>query len=246
MGSGLNDVRVLLLALLPAFTFAPAAAADSDGDVMFEKALAECPGAAKFILEGHDSVEAINASKQSEAAQQKAARPVTLPDVRDELLRMSGEDQAARNAWMLQDDETTSKRLEEVDRRNLPRIKRIIEQHGVLTPEMVGQDGKQAAWLLVQHSDRDPAFQMKVLESLIAAKQINGQELALLTDRVLRAQHKPQRYGSQFMPDEGGRQMPQPIEEPVDKVDERRAQLGLMPLADYGCMIEATSKPPRP
>ena len=76
-----------------------------------------------------------------------------------------------------------------------------------------------------------------MLEQMVEKRLLGGEQLALLTDRVLRAQGKPQRYGSQFS-EENGRRVPQPIEEPLDKLDERRASMGMMPFDDYRCSME--------
>jgi hypothetical protein len=71
-----------------------------------------------------------------------------------------------------------------------------------------------------------------------------GANLAYLTDRVLVAQKKPQRYGTQARP-EGGKMVPFPIEDEA-KVDERRAELGLAPLADYLKQMESFYAPKQP
>ncbi len=208
------------------------------GDEIMGRVLAACPGAAKFILEGHPDLDSLEAARRSEGVARKAESSPTHPGLRTELLRMGEEDQAARLGDL--NDPQTAKQMLAVDARNLPRVEKIIAEHGFPTTEMVGQDGFNASWLLVQHADADPAFQQRVLESLVATHHVGGEQLALLTDRVLRAQGKPQRYGSQFIAgDEGGQWIPQPIEEPVSEVDKRRALLSMMPLADYGCTINA-------
>jgi len=225
----------LLSVLIVVAVSGPAMA--GDGDAGMARVIASCPGAAKVILEGHPDVASLEAAKAAEHKGQDAtAMPPGLPSLRDELLQMAKDDQAVRLGDLSAND--VRARMSAVDARNLPRIKQIVDEHGFPDEAMVGRDGFNAAWLLVQHADADPAFQEKVLASLVASKQMGGEQLALLTDRVLRAQGKPQRYGSQFT-EEGGHWAPQPIEEPVAEVDERRASLGMMPLADYACTIQA-------
>lgn len=105
---------------------------------------------------------------------------------------------------------------------------------------MVGDDGVNAAWLLVQHADSDPDFQARVLKVLAARVRRNEFDLgefAMLTDRVLVHAGKPQRYGTQFG-DDGSGLRPGIMEDPAH-VDERRASVGLGPLAEYACMIQA-------
>lgn len=228
--------------ILVGFAASTMANAD-DGDETMARVLAACPGAAKFILEGHLDQASPEAAKRAEGAARNASAPPTHPGLGAELLWMSGQDQAARQGDL--NDPQVGKRMLAVDARNLPRIEKIIAEHGFPTVAMVGQDGFNAAWLLVQHADADPGFQQRTLEGLVATHQVGGEQLALLTDRVLRAQGKPQRYGSQFTAgDDGGQWIPQPIEGPVSEVDKRRASLGMMPLADYGCTINAMYRKP--
>ena len=104
-----------------------------------------------------------------------------------------------------------------VDGDNLAWLKAQVQQSGFPTVAQVGEQGMSAAFLLVQHADRDPAFQMSVLELLNrrgADKGIKDSERALLTDRVLHAQKKPQRYGTQFGADPAhpGKMVMAPVE----------------------------------
>ena len=108
---------------------------------------------------------------------------------------------------------------------------------------MVGEDGALAAFLLVQHADRDPQFQKKCLPLLEAAVRVgeaSASNLAYLTDRVLIAEGKPQRYGTQFQT-VGGKSAPFPIED-AENVDARRNAVGLGPLAEYAKQIENMGK----
>ncbi|MGA0587410.1 DUF6624 domain-containing protein [Dyella sp. KRB-257] len=73
----------------------------------------------------------------------------------------------------------------------------------------------------------------------ISGQGIKNSDFALLTDRVLRAQKKPQRYGTQFVADPAhpGKVVMAPVEDPAH-LDERRAEAGLMPISDYRCVME--------
>jgi hypothetical protein len=200
------------------------------GDEMMRKVMSQCPGAASYMQ--RMEAEAIS---RRDAGVHPVLAPPLHPELRDELLEMSRLDQAARLANL--QDPAVWQQIAEVDARNLARFKQIIATHGFPDRTLVGSDGFSAAWLLVQHADRAPAFQQHMLELMIDRRLIEGEQLAMLTDRVLRAQGKPQRYGSQFM-EAAGRQVPQPIEEPIDKLDERRASMGMMSFADYRCTME--------
>lgn len=220
------------------------AASGSEGDAAMQAALAQCPGAARHVLEGHADLASLEAAKRAESKTRQAILPPpTQPELRESLLEMRREDQAARSGDLRNPQEV--EKLFAVDAGNLVRIKRIIADQGFPTVERVGQDGFDSAWLLVQHADRDPAFQQQVLDSLVEKRLIAGEQLALLTDRVLVAQGKPQRYGSQFTEKDGHR-VAQPIEEPVGKLDDRRKAMGMMSFADYRCTMDAMFPPRAP
>jgi hypothetical protein len=137
-------------------------------------------------------------------------------------------------------DSTANAAVVQIDAANLQRLKHIVTQDGFPTRSMVGDDGVDAAWLLTQHADSDPAFQAQILEILAARVRhhaFDSAEFAMLTDRVLTHQGKPQRYGTQFGNDGSGWK-PGRMEDPAH-VDRRRASVGLGPLAEYSCVIQA-------
>ncbi|MBI3920964.1 MAG: hypothetical protein HY318_06040 [Armatimonadetes bacterium] len=121
-----------------------------------------------------------------------------------------------------------------MDGANTERMKQIIAEHGWPDISLVGRDGAFAAWLLIQHADRDREFQrqcLAMLQSSAAAGEAEARNLAYLTDRVRVGEKRPQVYGTQMRLVEG-EYVPEDIEDP-DHVDERRASVGLGPLADY-------------
>lgn len=125
--------------------------------------------------------------------------------------------------------------MNEIDAESSDFLEAMIETHGWPTIDMVGEDGAHAAWLLAQHADARPELQQRVLglmEPLVAQEQASGKDFALLTDRVLSAQGKPQVYGTQFTSDEDGVFRPKATID-WDRVDERRAEVGLVPMAFY-------------
>jgi len=158
------------------------------------------------------------------------------PELRDELLSMVEEDQAARRAAGQAGfkDAAANERMRAIDVRNTARMKEIIAQVGWPTKTLVGERAAQGAWLLVQHADLDLAFQKEclgLLEKAVAAGEASGRNLAYLTDRVRVAEGKPQYYGTQFHMVEG-KLVPRPIEDEAN-VDARRAAVGLGTMADY-------------
>jgi hypothetical protein len=148
-------------------------------------------------------------------------------ELRAELLRRVAADQEARRVM---DREA----MAAADGENLPWLRQVISDAGWPGRSLVGEDGAQAAWLLAQHADRDPAFQRQCLDLLTAAVE-RGEattvQQAYLTDRVLLHEGKPQEYGTQAMARDG-RFEPRNLRDP-DHVDQRRASAGLGPLAGY-------------
>lgn len=88
------------------------------------------------------------------------------------------------------------------------------------------------AWLLVQHADDDPAFQvamLRLMELLAAHDEVNKRNVAMLTDRVMLKLVGRQRYGTQFTCQDG-RHTPLPLEDEATLAN-RRAAMGLDTLA---------------
>ena len=103
----------------------------------------------------------------------------------------------------------------------------------------VGASAASAAWLLVQHADADPLFQLNVLhrmEPLVPAGEVLGSDYALLYDRVMLKLVGRQRYGTQFTCT-AGRRAPQPLED-ENAVARWRASAGLDTLAENTARIE--------
>jgi hypothetical protein len=186
------------------------------------------------------------------------APPVKELKLQTELLSRSRTDQDARKAliaWMqangrngnapadLPKDKKAeldklSATMHEVDANNTKWLKGVIEKHGWPTNSLVGKDGANAAWLLVQHADADPKFQRQSLDLMakVPKDEVSQTNLAYLTDRVLLAEGKKQLYGTQFTSVDG-KWVPRPLEDAAN-VDKRRAEVGLPPLAEYTKLIE--------
>lgn len=166
--------------------------------------------------------------------------------VRPELLARLARDQAVRDTFMAQLS-TTGTLTEQlvasmtaVDSANLAWLKPLLLAWGWPTRAAIDSDGVQAVFLMVQHADRDPAFQAAMLpkmEEAYKAGDVDGQSLALLTDRVAKAQGRPQIYGTQTT-GKGRILVIDPIEDSAG-VDARRAGLGLPPLAVYKHLLDS-------
>lgn len=129
--------------------------------------------------------------------------------------------------------------VERIDRENTVRLGTLVEKHGWPTSTLVGKDGSNAAWLLVQHADANPKFQRKCLDLMtkLPRSEVSPIDRAYLTDRVLLAEGKKQIYGTQFTYS-NGKWEPYPLKDATD-VDKRRREVGLQPLAEYVKNLES-------
>ena len=174
---------------------------------------------------------AVAAVKRNEDAFVKSFKD---PALRAEILAMVEEDQAIRRRLMGGNKPTAEDREKAIaaDERHTARMKQIVQAHGWPGRSLVGEDGAKGAWLLVQHADRDRAFQKQclvLLEKAVKAGEASGKELAYLTDRVAVAEGRKQTYGVMF---KGDMVTPEPIED-EEHVDERRKAVGLPSMAEY-------------
>ncbi|MFJ8677533.1 DUF6624 domain-containing protein [Streptomyces sp. NPDC093589] len=152
-------------------------------------------------------------------------------DLSDELHRRADTDRRARNRWI---ETGEFEGLAQIDADNTAWMKTVIAKHGWPGAALVGDQGAEDAWLLVQHADRDPEFQSQALQQLksaVDAGDAPARHLAYLTDRVLVAAGKRQLYGTQYA-DDGDSLRPQPVRDP-EGLDERRAAMGLDTAAAY-------------
>jgi hypothetical protein len=156
--------------------------------------------------------------------------------LRQELLKREARDQRLRHEAIARGGKPGDWALTESDDRdNLRWLKAMLDRDGWPTVTTVGEDGAKAAWLLVQHADKDPGLQARALllmQEAVSRNEASASELAMLTDRVLLAQGKPQRYGSQFDSLADGSMVLRPTED-MQGLDARRAAVGLPSMEEY-------------
>ena len=165
---------------------------------------------------------------------------VTNPALRKELLALLERDQNIRNEMIQAGADHPSKelaaRMEVIDRQNTSRMKGIIKHHGWPGAGLVGWDGSDAAFFLIQHADhRTQEELLPLVQKEFRRGNLSGPNYALFIDRVLVGDGRPQIYGSQPRPFnqwDGGVPVFYPIADEAN-VDKRRAEVGLGPLADY-------------
>lgn len=162
-------------------------------------------------------------------------------ELHDELLSMQHEDRRVLQELVDNGELGTVEyhpKIREIHERNNARIKGIIKQYGWPGLSLVGKEGAEAAWLIVQHAVLDAKFMgscLGLLGQAIKSGEAEGKHFAYLQDRVLTMSGRPQIYGTQHDVDEDGIAFPLPIENPIE-VDNLRKEMGL------GALAEATSQ----
>jgi hypothetical protein len=122
----------------------------------------------------------------------------------------------------------------EKDSINLIKVKKILDERGWLGTDVVGQEGNQTLFLVIQHADITTQQKyLPLMRTAVANGKASASHLALLEDRVALGLGKRQIYGSQISRDnQTGEYFVQPLEDP-ENVDKRRKEVGLGPLQDY-------------
>ena len=195
-----------------------------------EKALLEArPAAEGYIL----AVEAMERQAREETTAGSAVHELLTRTRAEQMLRAAMMDRQAmpqqlsaegKRAWQMFIWREIARR----DNDNTRWLKGKVAKDGWPRRSVVGAEAAHAAWLLAQHADRDPAFQLQALrlmEPLVAANEVTPKDYAYLYDRVVGELRGRQRYGTQMICT-GGKFAPQPIEDPAN-LDKRRLAVGL-------------------
>ncbi len=155
-----------------------------------------------------------------------------------DLLALTNRDQVVRRKWIVdRDNKVLRDEVKKVDAENLVRVEAIIKAHGWPTRQLVGIKGVGAVWTVIQHSDLD--VQKRYIDMMTKAAdagELNWALVATTIDRIRVREGKPQVYGTQFK-ESSGQMVPETIED-EQHVDERRAKVGLQPLAEYQKLME--------
>lgn len=119
-------------------------------------------------------------------------------------------------------------KLAKEDHRNQELVISIIEKCGMPTLKEVDQKQMDAVWLVLQHSDKEIRKKyFPQIEKAVKNGDLSKQQYALMKDRMLMDEGKPQIYGSQI---KNGKLYK--LENP-ETVNERRKEMGLEPIEDY-------------
>jgi hypothetical protein len=142
------------------------------------------------------------------------------------------QDQAVRKALAASPDSKDALNAAlKVDADGRDWFRRVLEACNWPARSSVGEQAALGAWLIAQHGDMDPDFQVFAAEKMKAAVmegEASGTQLASLVDRHRRLQGLPQVYGMQFDIENGQRIVFLPIEMP-ERLEARRRDIGIEP-----------------
>ena len=157
-------------------------------------------------------------------------------ELKERLVRMVEEDRRVRAELAATGElfQGYAPRMAEVHLRNAMELEAMIAQFGWPGKSLVGEEGANAAWFILQHAIGSPDLQRRclpLLKAAVAAQEAEPAHVAYLEDRICYYERRLQRYGTQFDWDENGRMMPWKIEDP-ERVEELRRSVGLDSLSE--------------
>jgi len=155
--------------------------------------------------------------------------------LREKLIKMRAEDERVREELAATGElfDGYHPTMEAVHLENAADLERMIEENGGwLGRSLVGDDGADAAWLIVQHAISLPDLSRKclrLLEKAVAEKEAEPYQAAYLDDRISFFENRPQRYGTSSDWNEAGAMEVWTLED-EEKVNDFRHAVGLKPL----------------
>lgn len=168
------------------------------------------------------------------------------PDIAQQIIELKNEDLRVRDQLIQKGllAKGYHKEMKAVHDKNADVLGDILNEIGYPTIDKVGEEGSQAAWLVIQHAIGQPAFMKRcatLLEAAVKENQADPKNLAYLSDRIAIFEQKTQLYGTQFDWDEKGELSPQPIDD-LTKVNQRRKSIGLNTLEEQTEIIRKQAK----
>lgn len=158
--------------------------------------------------------------------------------LQEEIARRLVEDQAVRTGGV-----PDPARMLAVDEDNTAWLIEQVEEIGWIDGARFGAAAAKAAFLIVQHSGDLGLMStaLPAIESDVQAGHAEGQDYALLYDRLEMNLGRPQLYGSQLGGDGEGNLLLMPLARP-EEVAELRAGVGLPPLEVYLAYFEGKDR----
>lgn len=134
---------------------------------------------------------------------------ITYPDIAKELISRRAADQKGRIKYMKlkKKGKGNTPKFKEfvlgliaIDQENTNRMREIVAEIGWPTFDKVGKQASSAAWIIVQHADRQPDFQaycLPLVKEGYEAGQVTPFNYAFLYDRVQKSRGERQLYATQ-------------------------------------------------
>lgn len=158
------------------------------------------------------------------------AQDCASDSLRHELLQRRELDQEGRAELMANPESKTAlENVLRIDRENTRYMRSVLANCGWPNRSEVGEQAAKAAWLLTQHADMDPQYQVLASQQLkwaVLSDEANARDLAVLVDRNRRLNDQPQVYGMQFARGPGNVIRFYDIVNP-SHLDARRKEIGL-------------------
>jgi hypothetical protein len=160
-----------------------------------------------------------------------------------ELLSVYEEDQGIRIKFMsiYKNPNSDRKKIDSIgkimnykDSLNLIRVSKILDTKCWVGEDVVGEEANKTLFLVIQHADLQTQQKyLPMMREAVKKGNASGANLALMEDRVALREGRKQIYGSQIGMNRDTKQnYVSPLEDP-ENVDQRRAKVGLQPIADY-------------
>ncbi|MGB3343301.1 MAG: BT_3928 family protein [Aequorivita sp.] len=111
-----------------------------------------------------------------------------------------------------------------IDSANILYVEQILKTRGYPGKSMVGEPTNTAAWNVLQHSEKIGEY-LPLVKKAGEAGELPMNLVAMMEDRYLMHQDKPQIYGTQGRVENNGERFIWPIENP-ESVNERRKKAG--------------------
>lgn len=124
-------------------------------------------------------------------------------ELKRQLLEMVEEDTRVRAELVATGElfQGYAPKMAEVHHRTAQELETMIEQYGWHGKSFVGEDGANAAWLILQHAIGHPELQRKclpILQEAVERGEAEPAHAAHLEDRIRFFERRPQRYGTHF------------------------------------------------
>ena len=137
-------------------------------------------------------------------------------------------DSVYRNDQRIRQSDVPFEQFAKEDHKNQELVISILDKCGIPTSQEVNKQQMNAIWLVLQHTE--PKFRKRyfpLIEEAVNNGDLSKQQYALMKDRILMDEGKPQIYGSQI---KNGKLYK--LEAP-EKVNERRAEMEMGHIEDY-------------